>query len=108
MGSGDWNDGLDRVQGESVWLGWFLSCCLDGFAALLRTLGRDEAEHYEALAEKVGRAADSCHNGQWYLRAFFPDAAPYRNFEKGIKIAQCCLVAEVHCTTSQNPQPSGT
>jgi cyclic beta-1,2-glucan synthetase len=28
MGSGDWNDGMNRVgiegRGESVWLGWFL------------------------------------------------------------------------------------
>jgi cyclic beta-1,2-glucan synthetase len=28
MGTGDWNDGMDRVgeggKGESVWLGWFL------------------------------------------------------------------------------------
>ena len=28
MGSGDWNDGMNRVgiggKGESVWLGWFL------------------------------------------------------------------------------------
>ena len=29
MGTGDWNDGMNRVghegRGESVWLGWFLS-----------------------------------------------------------------------------------
>ena len=28
MGTGDWNDGMNRVgeegKGESVWLGWFL------------------------------------------------------------------------------------
>ncbi len=73
MGSGDWNDGLDKIQGESMWLAWFFSCCASSFANLLRSLGEDGAEHYDALAEKLGRAADACHNGQWYLRAFFPD-----------------------------------
>ena len=36
MGSGDWNDGMNRVghlgQGESVWVGWFLYTTLAAFA----------------------------------------------------------------------------
>src|SRR5207247_8839350 len=36
MGSGDWNDGMNRVgrggRGESVWLGWFLYAVLATFA----------------------------------------------------------------------------
>ena len=38
MGTGDWNDGMDRVgeggKGESVWLGWFLYSTLTAFANL--------------------------------------------------------------------------
>ena len=38
IGSGDWNDGMNRVghegRGESVWLGWFLVVVLNEFAAL--------------------------------------------------------------------------
>jgi cyclic beta-1,2-glucan synthetase len=38
MGSGDWNDGMNRVgvegKGESVWLGWFLCTVLQGFMPL--------------------------------------------------------------------------
>ena len=38
MGSGDWNDGMNRVgaggQGESVWLGWFLVTVLHETATL--------------------------------------------------------------------------
>ena len=38
MGSGDWNDGMNRVgddgRGESVWLGWFLVDVLNDFAPL--------------------------------------------------------------------------
>ncbi len=36
MGSGDWNDGMNRVghlgKGESVWVGWFLYSLLESFA----------------------------------------------------------------------------
>ncbi|MDT8871456.1 hypothetical protein RAA17_11195 [Komagataeibacter rhaeticus] len=40
MGTGDWNDGMNRVgekgQGESVWLGWFLHATLASFIPLAR------------------------------------------------------------------------
>jgi len=75
MGSGDWNDGLDRVQGESVWLGFFLSCCAQSFAQLLRELGEEGAEKYEELSRRVGRAAEACFNGRYYQRAYFPDGS---------------------------------
>ena len=38
MGTGDWNDGMNRVgergAGESVWLGWFLHAALTAFIPL--------------------------------------------------------------------------
>ena len=38
IGTGDWNDGMNRVgylgRGESTWLGWFLHTVLDRFAPL--------------------------------------------------------------------------
>ncbi len=38
IGSGDWNDGMNRVghqgRGESVWLGWFLVVVLNEFASI--------------------------------------------------------------------------
>ena len=43
MGSGDWNDGMNRVghqgRGESVWLGWFLCQLVADFAPLARARG---------------------------------------------------------------------
>ena len=40
MGSGDWNDGMNRVgvegRGESVWLGWFLVTCAQRHGGALR------------------------------------------------------------------------
>nr|MCR5576427.1 hypothetical protein [Oscillospiraceae bacterium] len=73
MGSGDWNDALDSAEGESVWLGWFLSCCADDFAALLEKLGDGRAGRYRALAEQVGRAAEASFNGRWYPRVLLSD-----------------------------------
>ncbi len=79
MGSGDWNDGMNRVgirgQGESVWLGWFLCSLVQDFAPIAR--GRGEAaraQRWEDAARGWRQAllADAW-DGQWYKRAFFDD-----------------------------------
>ena len=75
MGSGDWNDGLDRVGGESVWLSWFVSCCALRFSEMLEKLDDRRAGHYRALSEQLGRAADTCFNGHWYVRAYREDGS---------------------------------
>ena len=79
MGSGDWNDGMNRVgsggKGESVWLAWFLCQLVADFAPIARQ--RDElprARQWEQAAvgwraALVGQAWD----GQWFKRAFFDD-----------------------------------
>ena len=36
MGSGDWNDGMNTVGGESVWLGFFLSDILKKFLIMIK------------------------------------------------------------------------
>ena len=47
MGTGDWNDGMDRVgaggKGESVWLGWFLYAALATFARIAERHGEPES-----------------------------------------------------------------
>ena len=82
MGTGDWNDGMNRVgahgQGESVWNAWFLVATLNRFGALATTRGDSErAATCQARAEQI-RAATEAHawDGQWYLRAFFDDGTP--------------------------------
>ena len=49
MGSGDWNDGMNRVghegRGESVWLGWFLCQLVADFAPLARARGERARAH---------------------------------------------------------------
>jgi cyclic beta-1,2-glucan synthetase len=79
MGSGDWNDGMNRVGqrgvGESVWLGWFLYATLGRFEAL-QALIKDDPGACRQQAELLKRALDlHAWDGDWYLRAFFDDGA---------------------------------
>lgn len=77
MGSGDWNDGMNRVghegRGESVWLAWFLCDLVQRFAPIARV--RNEvarAERWEAAAAGWRHALQAeAWDGQWYKRAFF-------------------------------------
>lgn len=73
MLSGDWNDALSDVEGESVWLGWFFSHCALRFAQLLEKLGKEGAERYRSGARQIGRAADRAWCGDWYIRGYFAD-----------------------------------
>src|SRR5712664_492473 len=45
MGTGDWNDGMNRVgekgKGESIWLGWFLYTTLLTFAGIAERRGEE-------------------------------------------------------------------
>jgi cellobiose phosphorylase len=82
IGSGDWNDGMNRVgeqgRGESVWLGFFLCRVLAEFGEIARLRGdssfaercREEAARLRASIEEHG------WDGGWYLRAFFDDGTP--------------------------------
>ncbi len=75
-GSGDWNDGMDKVGGESVWLTWFFVHIARRFAALLRRLGSPDSEMYAQAGEKYAAAAERSWNGSWYLRGWWADGAP--------------------------------
>ena len=81
IGSGDWNDGMNRVghlgRGESVWLGWFLVLVLKEFADLCekrRDLQR--AQHYRSEAGWLTGMLELAWDGNWYRRAYFDDGTP--------------------------------
>ncbi|MBQ6465553.1 MAG: hypothetical protein IJJ43_04730 [Oscillospiraceae bacterium] len=89
MGSGDWNDGLDAVGGESVWLGWFFSDCALRFAALLEALGKPGSERFREFAGAVGRAAEASFLPQgWYARGYWPDGELLGGAERIDSLAQ--------------------
>ncbi|MCJ7798402.1 MAG: hypothetical protein MUP33_01335, partial [Polaromonas sp.] len=82
MGSGDWNDGMNRVGheglGESVWLGWFLCSVVEGFAPFARIRG-DDARAQRWLDARQGWIAalhDAGWDGAWFRRAFFDNGDP--------------------------------
>lgn len=82
MGSGDWNDGMNRVghkgKGESIWVGWFLYTTLDSFVPLCEARGdRDRAELYRQHMKSLKEAlAEHGWDGDWYRRAYFDDGTP--------------------------------
>ncbi|MFZ2170008.1 MAG: glucoamylase family protein [Methylococcaceae bacterium] len=82
MGSGDWNDGMNRVghlgKGESVWLSWFLIATLGEFATVAQARGDNErAIRWREHANQLKSAVESeAWDGAWYRRAFFDDGSP--------------------------------
>ncbi len=75
-GSGDWNDGMDRVGGESVWLTWFFIHTAGRFADLLDRLGTKGSQSLRDTAAMYTAAAERAWDGQWYLRGWWQDGAP--------------------------------
>jgi cyclic beta-1,2-glucan synthetase len=79
MGSGDWNDGMNRVgilgRGESIWLGWFLCGIVADFAPLARLRGQAErAQRWDDAASGWASALSGpAWDGHWFKRAFFDD-----------------------------------
>jgi cyclic beta-1,2-glucan synthetase len=81
IGSGDWNDGMNRVghtgRGESVWLGWFLVTVLTDFAPICERRGRsDLAQTYLDEARWLTGMLELAWDGNWYRRAYFDDGTP--------------------------------
>ncbi|MFZ1413702.1 MAG: hypothetical protein WAS73_03845 [Defluviicoccus sp.] len=87
MGTGDWNDGMNRVgregRGESVWLGFFLYFILARFVPLCRRRGdHARADDYDAYRTHLVEALnDSGWDGAWYRRAYYDDGTPLGSAE---------------------------
>ncbi|HXG44563.1 MAG TPA: hypothetical protein VNJ71_07395 [Gemmatimonadales bacterium] len=81
MGTGDWNDGMNRVgrqgRGESVWLGFFLYHVLERFLPFCERRGdATRVARYRAYRQALGRALnDAGWDGRWYRRAFYDSGA---------------------------------
>ncbi|MBP2648302.1 MAG: glycosyltransferase 36, partial [Gemmatimonadetes bacterium] len=81
IGSGDWNDGMNRVghlgRGESVWLGWFLHTVLKVMAPLCEQSGDAvRAAHFEGEAARLATMLELAWDGDWYRRAYYDDGTP--------------------------------
>jgi cyclic beta-1,2-glucan synthetase len=87
MGTGDWNDGMNRVgwkgKGESVWTGWFLAKILRDFAELCdRRKEGERAQSFRAEADRLAHNIElQAWDGRWYRRAYFDDGRPLGSAE---------------------------
>jgi cyclic beta-1,2-glucan synthetase len=78
MGTGDWNDGMNRVgeggQGESVWLAWLLARTVALFAPLAEGRGDGRAQGWrDKAATMVAAVERDAWDGAWYRRATYDD-----------------------------------
>ncbi|MGD9635045.1 MAG: hypothetical protein AB7G28_02235 [Pirellulales bacterium] len=77
MGSGDWNDGMNRVgyrgQGESVWMGFFLYFVVGQMLPICERRGdRERIARYTAERERLARVCNGVGwDGAWYRRAIY-------------------------------------
>ncbi|KQW64338.1 GH36-type glycosyl hydrolase domain-containing protein [Variovorax sp. Root411] len=82
MGTGDWNDGMNRVghegRGESVWLAWFLCSVVEHYAPIAEARGEHEraARWTEARRGWIAALHGAGWDGGWFRRAFFDNGAP--------------------------------
>lgn len=93
MGSGDWNDGYNRVgedgMGESVWLSMFYVMTVKLFVPYAR--GRADDGYASELEKRAASLSAACEdeafeNG-YYLRAFYDDGR-----KMGAKGNECCEI----------------
>jgi cyclic beta-1,2-glucan synthetase len=82
IGSGDWNDGMNRVgeqgHGESVWLGFFSHQVFSQFAVIARQQGDGDFSRHCLQQAASLRSNLDLHgwDGAWYRRAYFDDGTP--------------------------------
>jgi cellobiose phosphorylase len=82
MGTGDWNDAMNRVgyqgKGESVWLAFFLYDVLNRFREI--ALMREDNAFADVCVIEAARLRQSIRengwDGKWYLRAYFDSGEP--------------------------------
>jgi cyclic beta-1,2-glucan synthetase len=82
IGSGDWNDGMDKVghhgKGESVWLAFFLYDILQRFIEVAEI--KNDREFIDKCSEQARLLFDNINeqawDGDWYRRGYFDDGSP--------------------------------
>ena len=78
IGTGDWNDGMNRVgeggKGTSVWLGWLLIATIEMMAPLADSRDAKRAKRWRGHARTVRQAIEATGwDGAWYRRGTFDD-----------------------------------
>lgn len=98
IGSGDWNDGMNRIgekgQGESVWMGWFLYKVIHDFADFVQNeeMRKKFLDHAQVLKANIHKNA---WDGNWFRRAYFDDGTPV-----GSVLSEECKIDSISQTWS--------
>jgi cyclic beta-1,2-glucan synthetase len=96
IGTGDWNDGMNRVgergKGESVWLGWLLHSTLTAFAQLAdaRYETSRGATWRAQAAALLGSLEREAWDGNWYRRGWYDDGTPL-----GSAVSKVCRIDSI-------------
>ncbi len=70
--SGDWNDGMNLIDGESVWLGLFGAVCLH---RCQKYLDPQIQEKLPSFFQDLSFGIRESFNGVWFVRAFREDGS---------------------------------
>ena len=87
IGTGDWNDGMNRVgedgRGESVWLAWFVLATIDAFIPYAQARNDSErlARWQQFAATVRGALEGAGWDGHWYRRGYYDDGTPLGSSE---------------------------
>lgn len=84
MLGGDWNDGMDKVGGESVWLTWFFAHTARRFAE------STDLKEYIGHSETLIQAADSAWDGEHWRRGYFATGEAL-----GSDTSECCRIDSI-------------
>ena len=112
IGTGDWNDGMNRVgylgRGESVWLGWFLYSTLVAFAPRAEARGERQRsarwlDHAHALSTAIEATG---WDGAWYRRGYYDDGTAIGSAANGeCRIDSIAQSWSVISGAGQGPRP---
>ena len=87
MGTGDWNDGMNRVgeagRGESVWLAWFLIATIEAYAGFAEARGEHaRLARWRQCVDTLRVSLESTGwDGEWYRRGYYDDGTPLGSAE---------------------------
>ena len=81
FGTGDWNDGMNKVgaegRGESTWLGFFIHSVLTAFVPLCEARSdAGRAKDYKDAARRLTARLEQAWDGEWYRRGYYDDGSP--------------------------------
>jgi len=76
IGCGDWNDGMNKLKGESVWLGFFGAICLNRVKNYFPEKINTEISNF---LEKLSNGLKNAYNGSWFIRVFCDDGKVFGN-----------------------------